>query len=188
MFVCRCMKAIEGGRRHGMSDETHEEGTPSPVIAFYRTREAYGAFSNFAPYPIELDGLRWPTAEHYFQAQKFAGSPHAEAIRQTPSPMVAARMGRSRAWPLRPDWEAVKDEIMLRALRAKFAQHPDLGALLLGTGDAMIVEHTRRDRYWGDGADGSGANRLGDLLMRVRAELRASLVQAESMESTDAFP
>jgi ribA/ribD-fused uncharacterized protein len=143
------------------------------VIEFYSTRDAYGAFSNFAPYPIELDGLRWPTAEHYFQAQKFAGTAHTEAIRQTPSPMVAARMGRSRARPLRPDWDLVKDEIMLRAVRAKFAQYAQLAALLLQTGDVLIVEHSRRDRYWGDGVDGSGANKLGQLLMQVRAELRA---------------
>jgi ribA/ribD-fused uncharacterized protein len=84
--------------------------------------------------------------------------------------MIAARMGRSRARPLRADWEQVKDEIMLRAVRAKFTQHADLAALLLATGDALIVEHTRRDRYWG--GDGAGANRLGQILMRVRDELR----------------
>ena len=159
-----------------MSDEVDtvvEDRVPQPVIAFYSTRETYGAFSNFAPYPFELDGLRWPTVEHYFQAQKFAGTPHVEAIRQAPSPMVAARMGRSRARPLRSDWDQVKDEIMLRAVRARFAQHADLAALLRSTGDALIVERSRRDRYWGAGADGSGANKLGQILMTVRAELRA---------------
>jgi N-glycosidase YbiA len=150
-----------------------EDRVPQPVIAFYSTREAYGAFSNFAPHPIELDGLRWPTVEHYFQAQKFAGTQHVEAIRQASSPMVAARMGRSQARPLRSNWDQVKDEIMLRAVRAKFAQHADLAALLLSTGDALIVEHALRDHYWGDGSDGSGANKLGQILMTVRAELRA---------------
>jgi ribA/ribD-fused uncharacterized protein len=153
--------------------EVVEGRVPQLIIAFYSTREAYGAFSNFAPSPIELDGLRWPTVEHYFQAQKFAGTPHVEAIRQSSSPMVAARMGRSRARPLRSDWDQVKDEIMLRAVRAKFAQHMDLAALLLSTGDALIVERSRRDGYWGAGADGSGANKLGLILMTVRAELRA---------------
>jgi N-glycosidase YbiA len=156
-----------------VSDEVEVDRVSQMVIEFYSTREVYGALSNFALYPIELDGLRWPTVEHYFQAQKFAGTPHVEAIRQAPSPTVAARMGRSRARPLRPDWALVKDEIMLRAVRAKFAQHADLAALLLSTGDALIVERSRRDRYWGAGADGSGANNLGLILMTVRAELRA---------------
>jgi ribA/ribD-fused uncharacterized protein len=155
-----------------MSDETLEKPAQAQVITFSSTRHAHGEFSNFASYPIDLDGLRWSTAEHYFQAQKFAGTPHAEAIRQERSPMIAARMGRSRARPLRADWESVKDEVMLRAVRAKFTQHADLAALLLATGDALIVEQTRRDRYWGDGGDGSGANRLGQILMGVRDELR----------------
>lgn len=62
---------------------------------------------------------------------------------------------------------------MLHTVRAKFTQHADLTALLLSTGDALIVEHSRRDRYWGDGSDGAGANRLGPILMQVRGELRA---------------
>jgi ribA/ribD-fused uncharacterized protein len=82
-------------------------------------------------------------------------------------------MGRSRKLPLRRDWEAVKDQVMLEALRAKFTQHEDLRAILLGTGEARLVEHTANDSYWGDGGDGSGKNRLGQLLMGLREELRA---------------
>ena len=43
--------------------------------------------------------------------------------------------------------------------------------LLLDTGDALIVEHTVNDRYWGDGGDGSGKNMLGRILMEIRTEL-----------------
>jgi ribA/ribD-fused uncharacterized protein len=64
---------------------------------------------------------------------------------------------------------------MLEAVRAKFTQHDGLKAILLGTGDARIVEHTTNDAYWGDGGDGSGENRLGQILMHVREELRAGL-------------
>ncbi len=48
-------------------------------ILFYSVRESpYGCFSNFSPHPFEFDGKRWPTSEHYFQAQKFAGTPFRE--------------------------------------------------------------------------------------------------------------
>jgi ribA/ribD-fused uncharacterized protein len=60
---------------------------------------------------------------------------------------------------------------MFDALRAKFTQHADLGERLRATGDALLVEHSRRDAYWADGGDGHGLNRLGHLLMRVRREL-----------------
>lgn len=55
------------------------------VIRFYRQGDEFGEFSNFAAFPIKLDGKTWPTTEHYFQAQKFAGTEHAEAIRKTKS-------------------------------------------------------------------------------------------------------
>ncbi len=88
-------------------------------------------------------------------------------------PMLAAQMGRDRKRPLRRDWDGMKEEVMYIAVRAKFTQHDDLKATLLGTGDAKLVEHTANDSYWGDGGDGTGKNRLGHILMRVRAELRA---------------
>ena len=62
---------------------------------------------------------------------------------------------------------------MRDALRAKFSQHPDLKAMLLATGTAEIIEHTANDRYWGDGGDGTGKNRLGELLMELRTALLA---------------
>jgi ribA/ribD-fused uncharacterized protein len=146
-------------------------------ILFYRISEPYGGFSNFSPHPFELKGREWPTSEHYFQAQKFPGTEHEEAVRLAKSPMIAARMGRSRERPLRRDWEAVKDDIMREALLAKFTQHPSLLALLLGTANAELIEHTTNDDYWGDGGDGTGKNRLGQLLMELREQLRTKAKQ-----------
>jgi ribA/ribD-fused uncharacterized protein len=150
------------------------ESQPRIVINFYSTTGEYGCFSNFSRHPVFLKGKRWRTSEHYFQAQKFAGTEHEEAVRLATKPSEAAAMGRDRKRPLRTDWESVKEQVMLEAVRAKFTQHDDLREILLGTGDAMLVEHTANDRYWGDGGDGSGKNRLGHILMHVREELRAA--------------
>jgi ribA/ribD-fused uncharacterized protein len=140
-------------------------------ILFYRPKEAHGELSNFSPHGFEMDGKRWPTSEHYFQAQKFAGTEYAEKIRQAASPMIAARLGRSRSHPLRRDWEQVKEDVMRQALRAKFSQNPELAERLMATKCAHLIEHTKNDRYWGDGGDGKGRNRLGELLMELRSEL-----------------
>ena len=145
----------------------------SNVINFYRTGDAYGCFSNFSSHAIVI-GNTWPTSEHYFQAQKFLDAELQEKIRLEPSPMIAARMGRNRQWPLREDWDAVKDDIMRDAVRAKVAQHAEVRETLLGTGDAVIVEHTKNDAYWGDGGDGSGRNMLGRILMEIREEFRGA--------------
>jgi N-glycosidase YbiA len=143
------------------------------VIHFYSVGGEFGCFSNFSPHPVTLKGKTWPTSEHYFQAQKFAGAADEEEVRQAKSPMIAARMGRSRQRPLRKDWESVKDSIMHDTVLAKFTQHAGVREILLATGDATIVEHTKNDAYWGDGGDGRGKNRLGRILMQVRDELRA---------------
>jgi N-glycosidase YbiA len=157
----------------------HDAGPPTVAVAaarrairFSSLHGAYGCFSNFAAYPITLKGRVWPTNEHYFQAQKFVGTEHEEAVRLAQTPKLAANMGRSRERPLRADWEQAKDALMEEAVRAKFTQHADLRRILLETGDAPIVEHRAKDSYWGDGPDGSGKNMLGCILMRVRDELR----------------
>jgi ribA/ribD-fused uncharacterized protein len=95
-----------------------------------------------------------------------------EEIRQIASPMDAALEGRNRQNPLRPDWEEIKDEVMLQVLRMKFSQNPEIAKELLATGDAILIEHTQNDAYWADGGDGSGKNKLGLLLMQVREELK----------------
>lgn len=140
------------------------------VISFYRVGDPYGLFSNFAPYPVFIH-RRWPTSEHYFQAQKFGDKSAHDAIAGTASPMEAAKLGRSTRWRLRHDWDEVKDDVMRTAVRSKVAQNQVVHDTLLETGDATLVEHTTNDRYWGDGGDGTGRNMLGQILMEVRAEI-----------------
>ncbi|MER7765726.1 NADAR family protein [Kitasatospora sp. NPDC096140] len=144
------------------------------TIYFYGADEApYGCFSNFSAHAFELDGHTWPTSEHYFQAQKFTGTRHADLIRRARTPLRAAELGRDPAKPLRRDWERVKDDVMRRAVTAKFRTHADIRAILLATADEEIVEDTTTDHYWGRGRTGTGKNMLGRILMRTRTRLRA---------------
>ena len=66
---------------------------------------------------------------------------------------------------------------MYKVLIAKFTQHENLKKKLLATGNSMLIEHVKRDKYWGDGGDEGtgtkGKNMLGKLLSKVRYELRA---------------
>ncbi|MGL5874535.1 MAG: NADAR family protein [Xenococcaceae cyanobacterium] len=143
------------------------------TIYFYSDREQpYGCFSNFSAHGFRLDGFWWSTSEHYFQAQKFVGTHHFEAIRQAKTPKQAAVMGRERSRPLRSDWEEIKDEIMKKAVLQKFETHEDISKILLSTENESIVENAPHDYYWGCGKDGSGKNKLGQILMEVREILR----------------
>ena len=145
------------------------------TIYFYSTCEnPYGCFSNFSQHGFELDGLWWSTSEHYFQAQKFIDTdrPWFDKIREVKTPKEAAKIGRDRSHPLRGDWEQVKDEIMQQAVLQKFKTPADLCEILLSTSDELIVENSPINYYWGCGKDGSGKNRLGEILMAVREILR----------------
>lgn len=79
--------------------------------------------------------------------------------------------GQYRKLPIVADWDRARCVVMECALMAKFSQNDDLRQLLLGTGDARLIEANKHDEYWGIGS-GRGANRLGRLMMKVRAALR----------------
>jgi hypothetical protein len=87
--------------------------------------------------------------------------------------MQAARMGRDRRVTPCPDWAIIKDDVMRRAVQAKFEQNLAIQRVLLSTNDQPLVEKTTDDYYWGCGSDGTGLNRLGLILMEVRSSLRS---------------
>ena len=147
----------------------------------------YGGFlSNFAPTP----GLRLPfgyhghhendkvpvaTVEHWFQACKATSRQQFDLILTSETSAIAKHTGRQTR--LRPDWEDVKFQVMLCALRGKFALEPYRGALLL-THPHPLAENSPSDFVWGardlDGGH-SGQNLLGLALMQVRDELIADI-------------
>ncbi|WDE01691.1 NADAR family protein [Thalassomonas actiniarum] len=142
------------------------------TIYFFNKEDKYYQLSNFAGFGFVLDGHKWRTMEHYFQAMKFEGTEQFDKILNCGSPKQAKDLGQSRAVPIRRDWDAVKEEIMLAGLREKFKK-PELKAVLLGTGKKELVENSPFDKYWGIGPKGNGKNRLGVLLMQLRNEIRS---------------
>lgn len=142
-----------------------------PILDFYSVKNLYGEFSNFALFPIVIDGVNWPTSEHYYQAHKYNEPELIEKVRNAPTPMIAAMIGRDPKFPKREDWDTYKDIAMEIAVRAKINQYPVLQELLKSTGESFMYEHTTNDCYWGDCGDRTGQNKLGLLLMKLRSEL-----------------
>lgn len=141
------------------------------ALYFYDIYGKYGCFSNYSEYPFELDGWEWLTSEHYYQAQKFIGTEHYHQIRQTKTAKDAAKIGRDRSLPLRNNWRTIKIEIMEYAVLTKFSTHKNIRQTLLETGEEELIENAPRDYFWGCGADRSGLNMFGKVLMKVRNEL-----------------
>jgi N-glycosidase YbiA len=167
-------------------DKAQDPG--SMTIFFYQVEAEYGCFSNFSPHGFTLDGVHWPTAEHYYQAHKFWGTDQTElflAVQQAASPTAAAALGRNPQYQyqLRPDWEAVKLTVMHQAVWAKFQTHAMIRQILLDTQEQVIIEDSPVDSFWGCGADRQGQNHLGKVLMQVRQQLRQTVAADDTFKN-----
>jgi len=144
------------------------------VIYFYdalsrRISEDNLFLSNFFESPFTVDGKTYCTVEHYFQSQKFLDPEIQERIRNAKSPVLAKKLGRK--FTLREDWNSFRNKVMAEALKHKFEQNDSLREKLINTGDAILVENSPRDRYWGGALPGS-KNKLGLMLMELRSKLK----------------
>eukprot|EP00756_Hemistasia_phaeocysticola_P015236 Hpha_TRINITY_DN15393_c1_g6::TRINITY_DN15393_c1_g6_i1::g.87350::m.87350 len=148
-----------------------------PPVRFYGFAGEWGQLCSFWPSEFEVRGHQYPSLEHFFQAMKFEGTFHADQVRRAPTPEDARARGKDRTRPIRPDWDAVKDSIMLEGLRNKFSQDLDCQAVLTGTGSRKLLFSDSNDDYWGIGPGGMGKNKLGMLLMSVREELEMDAIR-----------
>jgi ribA/ribD-fused uncharacterized protein len=128
--------------------------------------------SSYSRHGFELEGVYWPSVEHYFQAMKFEDPSEQEKVRLAKHPKLARRLGRRRFAGLRKDWSKIRRLIMTRAVYTKCRTHPEVAQRLLATGDRTLLETTQYDYYWGCGRDRRGGNVYGAVLMDVRQKLR----------------
>jgi len=134
-------------------------------------RDQYFFLSNFAFCKIKLNGLLFNSVETAFQAAK---TKDLETMKTfcTLTPSQAKQKGRHIK--LRSDWEEIKCSVMYSLLKQKFSQQP-FKELLIDTGNIHIQE----DNYWGDTfwgvCNGQGKNKLGELLMKIREELKEEM-------------
>ena len=147
-------------------------------VSFRTTRERFGGLSNMASgFPIEVNGVQILTSEALYQACRFPDRPDVQRIIiEQRSPMTAKMKSRRFQRDTRSDWEWIRVMVMGWCLRVKLAQNWDeFGELLLSTGNAPIVEDSRKDDFWGAKRTDDeliGTNALGRLLMELRKELK----------------
>ena len=142
----------------------------------------------------ELKGA-WKTSEGCFQSYKFTlekpqnvAQRLSETNARTLQGMDSATFIKKIGTGFAIDWQRwdndVRFKAMYEAVYSKFSQHQFLKALLIATGECILVEHTITDKDWGDafhnGSTGRGLaagkipgnNFLGATLMLVRHELK----------------
>ena len=143
------------------------------AIRFFSTIEAWKDFSNFAPYPVELDGEIWKTAEHYYQFKKFEKTDpeYALKIKNAPTALEAKILSmENNRYPAY--WNDIKVNVLRVAVMKKFESYSHLQKLLLSTGDEELIEANQEDDFWGEGSDGNGKNMMGRILMETREYFR----------------
>lgn len=74
------------------------------VVKFWGANKKNGYLSNFYVSMFIIDGIMYPTVEHYFQSKKFEGTKYEDYIRQLKTPAETAKEGKRRDLPLRKDW------------------------------------------------------------------------------------
>jgi ribA/ribD-fused uncharacterized protein len=169
-----------------------------PDAEYYQFSNFYG--DKISSFSISYENEEWPTTEHAFQAAKFKKGgkrykDYREIIRTANTPYEAFKLGRqsiirgqsantergkrvnnlirkySELTPVE-NWDEIRDTVMEDILRSKFNGNLKVKEVLLSTGNAILRENSPRDSYWGTGGDGSGKNKLGILLMKIRDEIQ----------------
>lgn len=163
---------------------------------FLKTKEKFGGLSNMAGgYPLRVNGIPIRTSEALYQACRFPHKPDLQRlIIEQRSPMTAKMKGKPFRHETREDWGLFRVAIMQWCVEVKLAQNWEaFSELLLSTGDRPIVEHSRKDDFWGakpvDDERLAGANYLGLLLKslreRVKRETRESLLCVPPLSIAD---
>lgn len=122
---------------------------------------------------FEYAGVHWNGSEQLFQCLKRGDQfeKHKEEFCVL-TEMEAFAMGRTVKIEHAAEWDRVgRVEAMKLALSLKFGADKHLRDLLLSTGDDHLVS-IKGDVYWGIGFDGTGQNKLGELLEALRTEIR----------------
>ncbi len=146
---------------------------PDSVLAVTKVKQFDGEFrflSNFYPAVVFFDGIEYPTTEHAFQAAKTLDFHKRYEVSRLGTPGKAKRSGRQLK--LRPDWNNIREQVMMELVILKFVNWRGLREKLLATGTAELIEgNSWGDTHWGV-CKGKGLNHLGRILMLVRDQLR----------------
>lgn len=171
---------------------------PKTSAVFFTVKERYGGLSNMSnEFSLDVCKERVRSSEALYQAMKFPHLPDVQrVIVDQKSPMSAKMMAKPHRLEIRSDWEEVKVDIMWWVLRVKLRQNALMFAKALEeTTHLDIVEKSSKDRFWGalNASENGlpmleGANVLGQLLMKLRADLRSRPAAEMNVVPAPTFP
>jgi ribA/ribD-fused uncharacterized protein len=165
------MKSAGPANMIGLAEEMGLKVVIMPCILGFQ--DEFRWLSNFAPCGIEMDGDRYPSVEHAYQAAKMPAGYHREQIKFRSAGAAKKYVQQpSVCRLLDPEWHSYKIDIMLDCLMQKYTDGIYY-ELLLATENYYIEEtNAWKDTFWGV-YNGRGKNVLGEMIMAIRDELAA---------------
>lgn len=162
------------------------ERTSNEVHVFGGTTSRFCKFSNYFQRDFVYEHRLYKSAEQAFQCKKARCANDTKKCREimfSSSPDMHKQLGERVTGLNVADWNENKISYMKDILMAKFTQHVDLKGALLDTGNKIIAEANARDQFYAIGLPltsdqalnqgaWTGQNKLGELLMQIRDELR----------------
>lgn len=157
-------------------------------VAFSKTKEAFGGFSNMSmEYPLEVNGVVFPSSEHFYQCMKYVDHPEVQReILGERNPLLMKNKQKKHRGLIRKDWEDLKEIIMEFTVHLKLVTHwVKFGNLLVESGIKEIVEISKKDSFWGMVPQVTkpsvlvGENKLGMILSRFRELIRTEGTRGE---------
>lgn len=141
------------------------------IITFYRAKGKHGFLSCLYRKKLIFEDREFDSAEHAYQFGKMRDKKTQEWVMKAPHPhLVSIVCHNLFSWDIVSGWSKMKVNRMYRVLKVKFSDI-ELKEKLLATGNAILIEKSKSDSFWGCGKNGKGKNMLGKLLMKVREEL-----------------
>lgn len=177
-----------GKVHHGKKHKFHKASSPgNGTIKFYNKNGKYYELTNFYEnyrhgklIKVRYKGKNYKTSEHAFQATKFDyNNPQAQKIchliKKAHTARQAFDIAQKNQHLIRKNWNQKKDHVMYEIVRSKFSKDKHLRNVLMKTGNCKLIEASPFDAYWGWGKNHQGQNKLGQILMQVRGEMKKGL-------------
>lgn len=149
------------------------------VLAFQGDKDP---LSNMYPCKIHYEGKTWHSSEQiylYKKAKHHDAHDIADRIEQSRNGYQAKKI--SKNIQTKYSWYDVRVEAMEQILEMKYRQCDRFKEALRASGNKLLVEANKYDKFWGSGLDKNlvfltdpkqfpGQNQLGQLLMNLRQE------------------
>lgn len=190
---------VENFQLKSPSDISIEVKEPGKILQFYsKSKDVQDlgsnipanwrkVLSNFYPSPINIDGKKYDSIEHYFHAAKAMCSNKPEMAENFisggsigPNPLDAKRAGGKGAYTKTGallninKWNKVRDEVTRKAVLSRYNSDPTYKKIIDRINQKNIYllhfERTGPKSYWGGSyKDGQirGENKLGQIIMEL---------------------